>query len=371
MFSVQRWIWDQCDLLRVRPNFRGRQNHGGQNQASFPYDFAPHDSANGLAPFRVRTPHPVRNGRDGCLVRDGNLVCGSGTAGSGAGADAADAVGDEATGQPAAAAKPATPLAQAKAAMQGKTWEQALPLLEAHLQAKAPDADEAQYLKALVLHYQGQHEPAIAAADVVLTQYKDSVWRQKALFLKAQAMVQQKNYRGAEEIYAAEAQRLLGAARKHEVAGVLVKFADAMATKADPHDVGACRRTTREAGNLYRKALAMEIGRDLKDEVMFKLGRTGQLAEQPPQAIQDFQAYLQEFDPDWTGPVGSQERALNQKKQNPPPAGQRILAARYRLAEAMLAADQAAAGAAGTGGPAEDARPAAGEGGEPAEPHGG
>ena len=255
---------------------------------------------------------------------------------------AAIATGAEKAGPSAEAVQPATPLAQAKGAMQGGAWDQALKLLEVHLQAKAPDADEAQYLQALVLHYQGHHEQAIVAAQTVLTQYKDSVWRQKAVFLTAQAMVQQKNYRGAEEIYEAETRRLLGAARKHDVAGVLVKFADAMAAPSDPHDVAALPPNYAKAGNLYRKALAMEIGRDLKDEVMFKLGRTGQLAEQPPEAIKDFQAYLQEFDPNWTGPVGSQERALNQKKKNPPPAGQRILAARYRLAEAMLAAGQAA-----------------------------
>lgn len=255
-------------------------------------------------------------------------------------APAAPAAGaTEPAGQPVAAAP--TPLAHAKVAMQGRAWDQALPLLEAHLQTKAADADEALYLKALVLHYREQHDEAIAAARAVLAQFKDSVWRQKALFLTAQAMVQQKNYRGAEELYEAEALRLLGAARKHDVAGVLVKFADAMATKGDPHDVGALPPNYPRAGNLYRKALAMEIGRDLKDEVMFKLGRISQLAEQPPQAIQDLQAYLAEFDPQWTGPVGSQERALNQKKQNPPPAGQRLLAARYRLAEAMLAAGQA------------------------------
>ncbi|MCY2995737.1 MAG: tetratricopeptide repeat protein, partial [Planctomycetota bacterium] len=255
---------------------------------------------------------------------------------------AADAAAEETVGQAVAAAKPATPLLQAKVAMQGKAWDQALKLLEAQLQTKAPDADEAQYLQALVLHYQGHHDRAIAAAQRVLMQYKNSVWRQKAMFLTAQAMVQQKNYRGAEEIYEAETLRLLGAARKHEVAGVLVKFADAMATQGDPHDVAALPPNYAKAGNLYRKALAMEIGRDLKDEVMFKLGRTGQLAEQPPEAIKDFQAYLQEFDPNWTGPIGSQERALNQKKKSPPPAGQRVLAARYRLAEAMLAAGQAA-----------------------------
>ena len=248
--------------------------------------------------------------------------------------------GDEAGTQPAEAV--ATPLAKAKAAMQDKAWAPALEMLETHVKSKAADADEAQYLHALVLFYQGQYDPAIAAAEVVLTQYEDSIWRQKALFLKAQAMVQKKDYRGAEAIYEAEAARLLGPARKHDVAGVLVKFADAMATKGDPHDVGAPPPNYPRACNLYGKALVMEIGRELKDEVMFKLAGTRQLAGDHGKAIQDFQAYLQEFDPDWTGPVGSQQRALNQKKQNPPPAGKRILAARYHLAEAMLAANQAA-----------------------------
>ncbi len=233
---------------------------------------------------------------------------------------------------------PATqPLARARQAMQARDYARAINELNADLASNPRTAAEALYLKALALHYNREYAPSIQAAQVVLDQHKDSAWMRKALFLKAQSLIAQRKYPEAEGIYEAEALRLVSEARKKEIAGVIVQFADALCKKPAPTDVGAVPPNYGKAHELYARALAMEIGRELRDEVMLKLARTSQLGGNAVQAINEYQAYLREFDPDWVGPVGSQERTVNQKKQNPPPAGKRFVEARYRLAESLLA----------------------------------
>ena len=231
-------------------------------------------------------------------------------------------------------------LVAAKSAMQARDYTAAVEQLDKYLAGspKPKDADEAAYLKALALHYAGKYAESVEVADAVAN-IKDSPWALKGLFLKAQSLIQLRKYKEAEEIFESQAARLLGAERKQEIAAVVTQFADALAAKPDPKDVGAPPADYNRAANLYRKVLTMEIGRDLKDEVMFKLARSMQQVN-PAQAIADYHAYLAEFDPTWAGPVGSQERSLNQKKVNPPPAGKQFLAARFHLGETLLVVGQ-------------------------------
>ncbi len=238
---------------------------------------------------------------------------------------------------PVPATQPLSALGKAKIAMQGKDYAQAIKEIDTYLLLKPKDSAEAQYLKALALHYDGKYAPSIEAAQVVLDGFKDSPWMRKALFLKGQSLIQMKKYKESEEIFEAEALRLLGETRKKEIAGVIVQFADALSKKPAPTDIGALPANYPKAHELYGRVLGMEIGRELKDEVMFKAARMSQLANDAAAAMNEYQAYLREFDPEWTGPVGSQERTLNQKKQSPAPAGKRFIEARYRLAEAQLA----------------------------------
>ena len=242
-------------------------------------------------------------------------------------------------------AKP-DPLARAKAAMRGRQFARAVKLLDEALArslgAKEPRGrggpDEIMYLKALALDCDGKHGRAVAVADTLIKEYADSPWLRKARFLKAAALTRGRNFRAAEAIYAAEANRLLSEARKERTAGVIIKFADAMAVKPDPDDLGAPPPNYAKAYNLYRKALAMEIGRDLTDEVTFKRARTIRLAGNHRQAVSDYRAYLAEFDPDWTGSVGSVTRLSGRKREKPKPAGKHVLEARFGLAEAQLRA---------------------------------
>ena len=248
------------------------------------------------------------------------------------------AAGGSAMAAAEAARKPG-PLASAKVALRSKHFDDAVELLTEAIAAGGEKADEATYLKALALHYAGKHDEAIRTADAVLRKYKGSPWLRKATFLKALSLVEKRQFKAAEAIYEAEANRLLSEKRKLRIAGVIIRFADALAAKPDPDDVGAPPPNYPKACNLYRKALEMEIGRTLRDEVMFKLARTFQLAGNHAQAVKDFRAYLAEFDPDWTGIVGSATRLAGLKREKPKPAGKHPLAARYGLALSQLKAN--------------------------------
>ncbi len=240
----------------------------------------------------------------------------------------------------AQAKKPAKPtlLDEAKLSMRAKAFDEAAKTLDKHLVVKKAAApDEATYLKALALHYTGKHADAVKVADTLLATFPKSPWLRKARFLKATSLIELRQFKAAEAIYEDEANRLLSESRKRKIAGVIIGFAEALATKPDPNDIGAPPPNYPKAYNLYSKALAMEIGRDLRDKVMFAKARTVQLAGNHGQAINDYRAYLAEFDPDWTGNVGSATRLAGQKRENPKPAGKHPLEARRGLSEALLA----------------------------------
>ena len=88
---------------------------------------------------------------------------------------------------------------------------------------------------------------------------------------------------------------------------------------------------------LYNKALALEIGRELEDEVRFKIAGSYQDLSQWAAAEQHYQTYLDEFDPKWSGPVGSPQRLRGQTRENSRPAGKHWKDARFHLIEVQLA----------------------------------
>ena len=233
-----------------------------------------------------------------------------------------------------------SPLDPARAALRGKRFDEAIRALDKALAEAHEHPDEAFYLRALALYYSGEHNLAVQVADDLIQEHEGSPWLRKARFLKAQSLIRQRKFKDAERIYEEEANRLLSKGRKQGIAGVFIELADALATKPDPSDVGAPPPNYGKAYNLYGRALELEIGRELRDRVMFKRARTIQLAGNHQQAIKDYREYLAEFDPDWTGEVGSMTRLANQKREKHGPTGQHAFEARFRLAEAQLSVDE-------------------------------
>ena len=231
-----------------------------------------------------------------------------------------------------------SPLRIAEQSLQAKKFGKAIEMLDKHLaDGDSDQTDYATYLKALAQFHQDDDDAVVKTCDSLAEKFGDSDWLRKSLFLKSRSLVRQKKFEEAEKIYEAEATRLFSADRKEGLARILVEFGDELARKPDEQELDATPADFNKAVQLYNKALALEIGRELEDEVQFKLARCYQELSQWPNAEQRYQNYLKEFDPLWSGPVGSQERFRGQLRENPLPAGKHWRDARFHLIEVQLA----------------------------------
>lgn len=219
-------------------------------------------------------------------------------------------------------------------ALKSRRFADAVTVADAFLAAKGKEADHATYLKALAQFHAKNHAGCVGTTDALLSGFPQSEWRQKTIFLKAQALTESKKFDQAAVIYENEATRLLAPERKAELIAAITKFAEKLTAKPDPKQPDAPKPDFRKAYSLYEKALAMEISREMRDELLFRKARAIQQAGDPQAARRDFEAYLQEFDPEWTGAAGSGANDL--PALNPPPAGKNVLLARFRFAESVL-----------------------------------
>ena len=137
----------------------------------------------------------------------------------------------------------------------------------------ADRADYAKYLRAMALALGGKHGDAVTACDLLISKHPDSEWIPKARFLKARSLIEQRKHKEAEVIFAAEARRLFSSERKEDIANVLVTFGDRFATERKPGDLTSPPADYNKALALYQQALALEVGRDFKDGVWFKVGK--------------------------------------------------------------------------------------------------
>lgn len=228
-------------------------------------------------------------------------------------------------------------LRNAEQAMQVKQFDKACKLLDEHLSAdNAANKDYASYLKALSHYHLNKKDDAVRACDQIIDQFPDSSWMRKALFLKSRALADQKKFIEAEKIYEAEANRLFSSDRKEGLAKVLIEFGDELCIKPKDDEIDAPAPDFGKAIQLYNKALAMDISREVRDEVEFKIARAYHETHNFHESERRYQEYLADFDPKWAGPVGSPERLRGQLRQNPLPAGKYWREVRFHLVEAQL-----------------------------------
>jgi len=230
-------------------------------------------------------------------------------------------------------------LKDVRSAMQNKQFSEAVKLLDSMLPTIKSDRDYLLYLKALSLYYDKNYTDSIKSCDEIITEFDKSPWYRKAIFLKADCFIQSKNFTEAEKIYNQEVQRLLSSARKEEIAGVYFRFAEALSYVPTKTELNVPPPNYAKAYEMYHKVLDLEIGDSMKDETMFRLGRMMQLSQNYAQAVNDYHAYLDTFDPDWMGPVDAPQRNKDQAKSKAI-QGKHRFEARYYLSESQLAMDQ-------------------------------
>ena len=220
-------------------------------------------------------------------------------------------------------------------ALQSKQFTDAIAQIDVALTTGDDQGDYLLYLKGLALFYNEDYTNAIQACDQLLTAHSNSAWLRKATFLQAKCHFNLKAFEQAEAIYSTEVDRLLSSERKSEIAQVYIELAEALSRKPEKGDLDAPPPNYEKAYKLYQKVLTLEIDRDLREVVTFRLGRMMQLQDKYQQAANDYQTYLVEFDSGFRRSSGSAQRTETNK-----PPGSHCYQARYHLAECQLAMDQ-------------------------------
>ena len=106
------------------------------------------------------------------------------------------------TGAWAAESSPLDPL---RAEMRAEHYDQAIVMADKLIAAKDSKADEAHYLKALALFHARKFSAAATSAEQLAVAFPQSAWRHKAIFLKAQSLIEQKQFPQASALYQSEA----------------------------------------------------------------------------------------------------------------------------------------------------------------------
>lgn len=238
-----------------------------------------------------------------------------------------------------AADAPDAGLEAIRGALQSKSYDAAVKAADKYLADKPKQGDAALYLKATAQYHAKQYDACATTAGIVMAKHQKSKWFHKAVFLKGDALSMQRKFKEAEALFEVEAHRLLASERKKEIANIVVRYADALAKKPDENDPGAPKPNYTKAYQIYGKALSLEIDAELRGEILYKRAYAIQQAKNHAQAINGFQLYLNEFDPDWGAATGLAQPGAKKK-----PIGPHRFFARYRLAKSQIMSNQFANG---------------------------
>ncbi|MCF7787427.1 MAG: tetratricopeptide repeat protein [Prosthecobacter sp.] len=228
----------------------------------------------------------------------------------------------------------ATPVDDAEVLLQRQRYAEAATKLNDAVITASADAGYAHYLRGVARAESNQYAAAITDCDAIPVGH---AWQRKALFLKAQCMGELKRHQEAELIYSAEATRLFATTRKEKLAEALVALAQEITKPAVPGQSVSSDAQTK-ALDLYRKALELETGPKMREQLLFQTVVSVRDLKQRDELSQACDAYLREFDPDWRGLIGSTPPTSAAKE-----AGVHLWDVRQMLIEGMLQAGGAAA----------------------------
>jgi uncharacterized protein YfaS (alpha-2-macroglobulin family)/TolA-binding protein len=111
--------------------------------------------------------------------------------------------------------------------LEDRNYPAAVKAIDEAALAKEARLDYLAYLKGWALYLAKQYDAAVAALDLVDQEHPKSRWARRARFAKGMALARKGDFRRAELIFRAEAESLLSAERRHELASIYLEFADA------------------------------------------------------------------------------------------------------------------------------------------------
>jgi hypothetical protein len=110
--------------------------------------------------------------------------------------------------------------------MQDRNYAEAVKAIDEALGAKDAPKDYLTYLKGRALYLQQQYDQSVAVFERFEKDFPKSDWARHARFGKALALAHKGDFRAAELICRAEAEYLLSADRKQQIADIYLEFAD-------------------------------------------------------------------------------------------------------------------------------------------------
>ncbi|MHC4399913.1 MAG: tetratricopeptide repeat protein, partial [Planctomycetota bacterium] len=195
---------------------------------------------------------------------------------------------------PAVAATPSSdpPLVSEKirTLMQDRDYANALKAIEAASRPDDAPKDYLAYLKGRALLMQKQYDEAVEAFGAVGKQFPESPWARRARFGQAIAMARKGDFRTAELIYRQEAEYLLSADRKQEVADVYLEFAD---TYFDPPKEEQ-KPDYQKALDFYQKALEVGPKPEKRIEVELLVGQCLQKLGKLDEAVKQYGQFIKD-----------------------------------------------------------------------------
>ncbi len=222
-------------------------------------------------------------------------------------------------------------------ALRSREYEQAAERIERAL-AEAPEGEREflMFRRGLALLYAGKHEAAIEAFARQLKAFPQGEWSHKARFRTADAHVALRQFEAAEKIYAERVRELIGDARKARQAGIYLGFADEFFAPSDKYT----QPDYAKALAFYERALDLNPGEELRDDILIRRALCQQKLEQWAAAAESYRQYLLVFD--------SAHRELEKQRSAASPlpdpaaeAGEHIVVARLRMGWCLLNAGSA------------------------------
>jgi len=230
--------------------------------------------------------------------------------------------------------------------LQNKRFDEALKILGGDLDklaTKELGADQLMLLRARAFGYGKQPQKVIETVDEFVAKHPKSRWMDKATFLKAQALADLKKHADASAIYETQAQMLFSPASKNAGALLLMKVAEEFSKEVNPEDVAnddQPKPDLRKADILLKEAYETGCSEELKEEILAKRIKINTRASRWKDVIDLSYLYLQEYDPDWKGKLGSIERltsvsGINNQAEKNALTGKNRYVVRFHLAEAL------------------------------------
>ena len=197
------------------------------------------------------------------------------------------------------AAKAVAPIApilpsEVVSALQDGQYDAAVDALEAWADRGEANGEDRAYgalIRGIALRLKGEPDAAREALNAALEAEPDGHWSAKLRAELASTELADDRPEAAEALARAAVEALLDPSRKDELAGVYVVFADRLLTPIEP----TSQADPEAAYALLSQARELAKGDALRASILFRMGRASQQAGDQGRAINDFQAYIDQY----------------------------------------------------------------------------